>query len=112
MTKLYVSNLLCMALTFSQITDCEKARMGCFWKVQKVFPDRHLPMSLKRMVFKQCILPAMTRECQTWSLTKALEKKTTTTNKLETSQRAMERRMLNVKPKDRIRNTTIKKRTE
>ena len=74
MTKLYVSNLLCMALTFSQITDCEKARMECFWKVQKVFPDRHLPMSLKRMVFKQCVLPAMTCECQIWSLTKALEK--------------------------------------
>ena len=40
---------------------------------------------------------------------KSIRKKTTTTNKLETSQRAMERRMLNVKPKDRIRNTTIKK---
>ena len=36
----------------------------------------------------------MTYGCQTWSLTKALVKK------LETSQRAMERRMLNVKLKD------------
>ena len=31
--------------------------------------------------------------------------------KLEISQRAMERRMLNVKLKDRIRNTTIRQRT-
>ena len=38
-------------------------------------------------------------------LTKALVKK------LETSQRAMERRMLNVKLKDRIRNTIIRERT-
>ena len=47
----------------------------------------------------------MTYGCQTWSLTKASVKK------LETSQRAMERRMLNVKLKDRIRNTTIRQRT-
>ena len=47
----------------------------------------------------------MTYGCQTWSLTKALVKK------LETSQQAMERRMLNVKLKDRIRNTTIRQRT-
>ena len=31
--------------------------------------------------------------------------------KLETSQRAMERRMLKVKLEDRIRNTTIRQRT-
>ena len=44
--------------------------------------------------------------CQTWSLTKTLVKK------LETSQRPMERRMLlNVKLKDRIRNTNIRQRT-
>ena len=47
----------------------------------------------------------MTYGCQTRSLTKALVKK------LETSQRAMERRMLNVKLKDRIRITTIRQRT-
>ena len=71
----------------------------------EIFLDRHLPMSLKRKIFNQCVLPAMTYGCQTWSLTKALAKK------LETSQRAMERRMLNVKLKDRIRNTIIRQRT-
>ena len=79
--------------------------MECFWKVQRIFLDRHLLMSLKRKVFNRCVLPAMTYGCQTWSLTKALVKK------LETSHRAMERRMLNVKLKDRIRNTTIRQRT-
>ena len=63
-------------------------------------------MSLKRKVFNQCVLPAMAYGCQTWSLTKkALVKK------LETSQRAMERKMLNAKLKDRIRNTIIRQRT-
>ena len=46
----------------------------------------------------------MTYGCQTWSLTKASVKK------LETSQQAMERKRLNVKLKDKIRNT-IRQRT-
>ena len=50
-------------------------------------------------------LPAMAYGCQTWSATKALVKK------LETSQRAMERKLLNVKLKDRIRITIIRQRT-
>ena len=79
--------------------DQNKSRMECFWT------GRHLPMSLKRKVFNQCVLPAMTYGCQTWSLTKVLVKK------LETSQLAIKRRMFNVKLKDCIRNTTIRQRT-
>ena len=82
-----------------------KAEWSVFGKYREIFLNRHLPMSLKRKVFNQCVLPAMTYGCQTWSLTKALVKK------LETSQRAMERRMFNVKLKDGIRNTTIRHRT-
>ena len=63
-------------------------------------------MSLIRKVLNQCVLPAMTYGYQTWSLTEVSVKK------LETSQQAMERRMLNVKLKDRIRNTTIRQRTK
>ena len=74
-------------------------------KYREICLDRHLLRSLKRKVFNQCVLPAMTYGCQTWSLTKALVKK------LETNQRTMERRMLNVKLKDRISNTTIRQRT-
>ena len=62
-------------------------------------------MSLKRKVFNQCVLPALTYRCQTWFLTKALVKK------FETSQRPKERKMLNVKLKDRIRSTIIRQRT-
>ena len=79
-----------------------KAVWSVFGKHIEIFLDRHLPMSLKRKVFIQCVLPAMTYGCKTWSLTIALVKK------LETSQRAMERRILNVKLKDKIRNNTIR----
>ena len=77
-------------------------RIKAGWNVlgmyREIFLDRHLPMSLTRKVFNQRVLPAMACGCQTWSLTKAFAKK------LETSQRPMERKMLNVKLKDRIRN--------
>ena len=62
-------------------------------------------MNLKRKVFNQCVLPAMTYAYQTWSLRKALVKR------LEPSKLAMERKMLNVKLKDRIRNTILRQRT-
>ena len=79
--------------------------MECFGKYRKIFLDSLLPMGLKRKVFNQCVLPAMTYGCQAWSLTKAVVKK------LETSQRAKERKMLHIKLKNRIRNTIIRQRT-
>ena len=82
-----------------------KAEWSVFGKCREIFLDRHLPMSLKRKVFNHCVLPAIAYGCQTWSLTKTFVKK------LETSQRAMERRMLNVNRGNRIRNTTIRQRT-
>ena len=71
----------------------------------QVFLHRHLPMSLKWKVFNQCVLPAMTYGCQTWSLTKALVKK------LEMSQQAMERKMFHVELKDRFCNTITRQRS-
>ena len=52
-----------------------KAGWSVFGKYREIFLDRHLPISLKRRVFDQCVLPAVTYGCQTWSLTKALVKK-------------------------------------
>ena len=81
-----------------------KAGWNVFGKYREIFLDRYLPMGLQGKVFNQCVLPAMPYRCQTWSFTKAVVKK------LETSQWAMERKMLNVKLKDRIRNTIIRQR--
>ena len=54
----------------------------------------------------QCILPTMTYGCQTWSLNKQM------TNKLRTAQIAMERKMLDLKLKDKIPCSEIRKRTQ
>ena len=37
-----------------------KAGWTVLGKYREIFLDRHLPMSLKRKVFNQCVLPAMT----------------------------------------------------
>ena len=42
-----------------------KVGWGAFRKYREIFQDRHLPTSLKRKVFNQCVLPAMTYGCQT-----------------------------------------------
>ena len=51
-----------------------KAGWGVFGKSREIFQYRHHPMSLKRKVFNQFILPIMTYGCQAGSLTKALVK--------------------------------------
>ena len=53
------------------------AGWSIFGKYREIFLNRHLPMSLKRKVSNQCVLPAMTYGCQTRSLTKALISKET-----------------------------------
>ena len=40
-----------------------KAGWSVFGKYREIFLDRHLPRSLKRKVFNQCVLPAMTYGC-------------------------------------------------
>ena len=77
-----------------------------FGKYKEIFQDEKLPLTLKRKVYDQCILPVMTYGCQTWTLTKQLA------NKIETAQRAMERRMLNIKLQDRIPCKEIRAKTK
>ena len=77
-----------------------RAARSCFGKNKEILQDKQLPISLKKQVMDQCILPTMTYGCQTWSLNKQ------TTNKLRTAQRAMERKMLDQKLKDKISLTT------
>ena len=62
-------------------------------------------MSLRRQVFDKCVLLSMTYGCQTWSLTKAMGQT------LRTAPRAMERKMLKLKIKDKVPYTEIRKRT-
>ena len=83
-----------------------RAAWSGFGKNKEILQDKQLPFSLKKQVMDQCILPTMTYGCQTWSLNKQM------TNKLRTAQRAMERKMLDLKLKDKIPCAEIRKRTK
>ena len=62
-------------------------------------------MNLKRSTFEQCILPVMVYGSETWTLTRQI------IHKLQVTQRAMERAMLGISVRDRIRNTETRRRT-
>ena len=60
--------------------------------------DKKIPTCLKRKIMDTVILPAMTYGAETWTLTKHLERK------LAVAQRSMERSLLNITRRDKIRN--------
>ncbi len=68
--------------------------------------NSNLPLSLKRKVYDQCILPILPYGMETWRLTKELEMK------LRTTERAMERRMLGITWRDRKRAPWIREQTK
>ena len=69
---------------------------SCFGEKRKYSKINNSPFHLKKQVMDQCVLPTMTYGCQTWSLNKHVA------NKLRTAQRAMERKMLDLKLQDKI----------
>ena len=77
---------------------------AAFGKLRNVFSSK-IPQCLKTKVFNQCVLPVMTYGTETWSLTIGLIRK------LKITQRAMERAMLGVSLRDRIRNEELRRRT-
>ena len=64
-----------------------------------------IPISLKRKAFNQCVLPVLTYGAETLTLTKL------SMRKLQVTQRRMERSMLDLTLRDRIRNEEIRRRT-
>ena len=83
-----------------------KARWSCFGRFKDILCDKKLPMHPRRRMFNQCVLPTMTYGAKTWTTTKYLEQK------LQTAQRAMERKMLHVTLRDKIKNTEIRRQTQ
>ena len=63
-------------------------------------------MSTKRKLYNSCILPGLTYGCETWTLTN------TNLKKLLVCQRSMERHMLGVRLKDKVRCTTLRQITK
>ncbi|RVE40262.1 hypothetical protein evm_015088, partial [Chilo suppressalis] len=78
---------------------------AAFRKLREVFSSP-IPQCLKSKVFDQCVLPVMTYGAETWTLT------TGRVHQFKVTQRAMERAMLGVSLKDRIRNDVIRQRTK
>nr|ADI61818.1 endonuclease-reverse transcriptase [Bombyx mori] len=78
---------------------------AAFGKLRGIFSS-HIPQCLKTKVFNQCVLPVMTYGAETWTLTVRLVRQ------LKVAQRAMERAMLGVSLKDKIRNEIIRPRTK
>ena len=76
----------------------------CFGQYSAFLKDQKIPMCLKKKIMNTVIIPSMTYGAETWSLTKHLK------NKLTVAQRTMERAMLGITIKDKIRNENIRAR--
>ncbi len=86
-----------------------RRRIGMRWIAfgkQNLVLNSNLPLSLKRKVYNQCILPVLTYRSETWRFTKELERK------LRSAQREMERRMLGVTWRDKKRASCIREQTK
>jgi len=77
----------------NNIMDEVKNRINKGWKsfgqLNNIIKSE-IPMCLKRKVFNQCILPFLTYGCETWTNSTEMKRK------LQITQRAMERQMLNI----------------
>ncbi|CAG4942909.1 unnamed protein product [Parnassius apollo] len=77
---------------------------AAFGKLRHIFSSG-IPQSLKTRLYNQCVLPVMTYGSETWSFTAGRMRT------LKVAQRAMERAMLGVSLRDRLRNEDIRSKT-
>ena len=75
-----------------------------FGDYSQFLKDRKIPICLKRKIMDTVILPAMTYGAEIWTLTNHQEK-------LAVAQCSMERSLLNITKRDRIRNEVIRCKT-
>ncbi len=86
-----------------------KRRIGMGWTAFRKHGDivnSNLPLSLKRKVCNQCILPVLTYGLEAWHLTNEQEQK------LRSAQRGMERKILSITWRDRKRATWLREQTK
>ena len=84
-----------------------KSRMECFWKVQRNLSGL-APSPKSNKIFMQSAVSACLASNDIWMSNVSYKSIVKT---LETYQRAMERKMLSVKLKDRICNTIVRQRS-
>lgn len=78
---------------------------AAFGKMSHILRDNTIPINLKRKVYDTCILPVSTYGLETVALTQINAKK------LRIMQRGMERSMLGISLRDKIKNEEIRRRT-
>ncbi|CAF4889151.1 unnamed protein product [Pieris macdunnoughi] len=109
----YVQNYIYLGkqISFSQNRHVEETNRRVnlawnkYWALKEVLKSNH-NLTIKRTVMDTCILPCLSYGCQTWIFNKALIKK------IGVCQRAMERSILQLKLKDKIKNKVIRSRTK
>lgn len=77
-----------------------------YWSLKEVMKDKDMPMKGKKKVYELCIMPCLLYGCQTWALTELLE------NKLKVCQNSIERSILGIKRRDRVKLEKIKNKTK
>lgn len=75
-----------------------------YWSLKFIMKGNY-EMQLKKLIFDSCVLPVVLYGSQTWSLTKAQA------NKVNIWQRAIERSVLKIRKKDKVRCTKIRGQT-
>ena len=84
-------------------------RIQAGWKSfhdHKTVLKANIPLSLKRKLYNQCILPTMTYGSETWSMTKAIQRR------LASAQRSIERSMIGVSWRDHKTNEWVRNKSK
>ena len=89
-----------------ELRERREAAWKSFWSLKHIYKNKMISNKTKVEILEACTIPVLTYGAQTWALTE------TQLNKLRTTQRAMERSILNVKRVERIRNVEIRNRTK
>lgn len=103
---IYLGHLVSFkACTELEIERRTKITWNKYWSMKEIFKS-NLPINLKTKAMETCLLPCLTYACQTWPLTvQSLER-------IKVCQRGLERSYVGLKLKDRIKNSTIRKKTK
>jgi hypothetical protein len=78
---------------------------GKFWSLKFILTDKAISPKLQLEVLQTCVIPTLLYGCQTWSLTRRQDKM------IQICQRKMERKVLEIKMKDKIQNTELRRRS-
>lgn len=76
-----------------------------YWNHKEIFKS-NMPTDIKTKVMNSSLLPCLTYGCQTWKFSSKAA------NKIRTCQRGLERSMLNIRKRDKVRHDKIRNTTK